>query len=122
MMENWLERSARSAVIAGAGVLLVVVCWRIFASGFTAGAFTWALFCTAPLWIPLRWLLQRNRTSYAIFTLCVVPYLVAGLTEAVANPPRRAWAGLVLVLSFLLFVALIIYLRVTRPVASAASH
>ena len=50
-------------------------------------------------------------------TLAVTPYIVVGITEAVANPASREWAGLCLLAAFLLFVLLVGYLRVTRDPA-----
>ncbi|HEY4368980.1 MAG TPA: DUF2069 domain-containing protein [Steroidobacteraceae bacterium] len=73
-----------------------------------------ALALTLPLWAPLPGIIRRTRRTYAWATLCVVPYFVLGVTEAVANPAARVWAGLCLSLALLLFVALIGYLRVTR--------
>ncbi len=115
MTATSMEPVARACVLAGAGALLAAVGWRIFASGVSVSAGMWTLVLTAPLWIPLAWLLRRHRKTYAIFTLCVIPYLIVGLTEAIANPTWRDWAALVICVSFVLFVSLIAYLRVTRP-------
>jgi uncharacterized membrane protein len=113
-----MEPVARACVLAGVATLFFAVSWRMFASGVSVSACAWTLVLTAPLWIPLAWLLRRNRKTYAIFTLCVIPYLIAGLTEAVANPTWRDWAALVICVSFVLFASLIAYLRITRPVRS----
>jgi uncharacterized membrane protein len=115
MKAKSLEESTRIVVLAAAVALVVAVGWRVLANGISAAACAWAVLCTAPLWLPLRWLVQRNRRTYAMFTLCIIPYLVTGLTEAVANPIWRGWAAFVLCVSFLTFVSLIAYLRVTRP-------
>jgi uncharacterized membrane protein len=117
-MTHRLEAPTRTAVLIGTLALLLAVCWRSFATGINAATMTWALVCTGPLWIALPWLLRRNRKAFAAFTLCVIPYLIAGITEAVASPPWRIWAALVLCVSFLLFVSLIAYLRVTRPISA----
>lgn len=69
---------------------------------------------TLPLWAPLRGLIRRNRRTYAWATLCVIPYFILGVTEAVANPQTRLWSGTCLGLSLVLFAGLIGYLRVTR--------
>jgi len=61
----------------------------------------------------LRGLIHRSRRTHAAMTLCVIPYFVLGVTEAVANPSARWWAALCLSLALLLFVALIGYLRLT---------
>src|SRR3954453_416503 len=117
-MSNRLEVWTRNLVLGGTIALLLAICWRFLAAGASTGTLSSAILCTTPLWIPLPWLWRGNRKTYAAFTLCVIPYLIAGITEAVASPRWRGWAGFVLCLSFLLFVSLIAYLRVTRPVAS----
>jgi uncharacterized membrane protein len=51
----------------------------------------------------------------------VIPYFIVGITESIANPARRNWAGVCLALSLCLFVSLIAYLRVTRPIKTNSS-
>jgi uncharacterized membrane protein len=75
---------------------------------------------TCPLWAPLRGLLRRTRKTYAWATLCVIPYFILGVTEAIANPQRRVWSALCLALALSLFVALILYLRATNPARHAS--
>src|SRR4051794_2846217 len=104
-MSTRLAIATRNVVVVGATALLVAVCWRILARGIDVRTLIWAILCTALLWIPLPWLLRGSRKAYAAFTLCVIPYLIAGITEAVANPTWRGWAAFVLCLSFLLFVS-----------------
>jgi uncharacterized membrane protein len=113
-----LQGSIRRIVIGATAALVLAVVWRVFAPGVGTRTVCWALLGTAPLWIPLPWLLRGHRKTYAAFTLCVIPYLIVGITEAVANPIWRSWAALVLCDAFLLFVTLIAYLRVTRTVAA----
>lgn len=72
-----------------------------------------------PLLLPLRGFLKRDRRTFAWATLCLVPYIIVGLTEIVANPSGRDWAVGCLLLSFAAFVGCIAYLRVTRPVSPA---
>jgi uncharacterized membrane protein len=112
------QLSVRNAVLVGTLALLLAICWRGFATGVNGTSIGWVLICTSPLWIPVPWLLRQNRKAYAAYTLCVIPYLIVGITEAVANPQWRPWAAFVLCVAFLLFVGLIAYLRVTRPTAS----
>jgi uncharacterized membrane protein len=59
--------------------------------------------------------MRRDRRTYAWATLCVIPYFILGVTEALANPERRLWSGLCLAFALLLFSTLILYLRVTNP-------
>ena len=51
---------------------------------------------------------------YAWMTLALAPSLVFGLTEVVANPAMRRWAGLVLFDVVAAFALLLAYLRATR--------
>jgi uncharacterized membrane protein len=73
-----------------------------------------AVAATAPLWISLPHLRRGVRRTFAWMTLATIPYLVLALTEAIANPTARAWAGTCLIVGFALFVVEIGYLRVTR--------
>jgi len=78
-----------------------------------------ALACAllVPLLLPLPGLLRSRRRTHAWATLCVAPYFIYGMTEVIANPPVRVMAGAILFASLALFVALVSYLRLTRPVA-----
>jgi uncharacterized membrane protein len=114
-MSNRLELCVRNLVLLGTTALLIAIWWRVLSAGMSVGKMGWAIACTSPLWIALPWLARQSRKAYATLTLCVIPYLIVGITEAIANPLWRAWAALVLCVSFLLFVSLIAYLRVTRP-------
>jgi uncharacterized membrane protein len=73
-----------------------------------------AVAATAPLWLGLPHLVRGRRRTFAWMTLATVPYLVFALTEAIANPAARAWAGVCLFVGFALFVVHIGYLRVSR--------
>jgi len=74
-----------------------------------------ALLWLAPLAVPLPGLFRGKRHTYAWATLLVVGYVALALTEVVANPHSRAVAAAILFVSFALFVALVAYLRLTRP-------
>lgn len=69
---------------------------------------------SSPLLIALPRLSAGNRRTYAWMTLAVTPFLIVGITEAVANPSTRAWAAACLFVAFALFVMLVSYLRTTR--------
>jgi uncharacterized membrane protein len=71
-----------------------------------------------PLALPLPGILHGRRRTYAWATLCVTPYFIYGTTEAVANPAGRTAAGAILATSLALFVALVAFLRLTRPQAA----
>lgn len=68
-----------------------------------------------PLLLPLPGLLRGRRRTCAWATLCVAPYFIYGVTEVIANPAVRSMAGAILFASLALFVALVSYLRLTRP-------
>jgi uncharacterized membrane protein len=68
-----------------------------------------------PLLLPLKGLLRGDRRTYAWATLCIAPCFVYGITEVIANSSVRAIAAVILFTSLAHFVALVAYLRVTRP-------
>jgi uncharacterized membrane protein len=70
-----------------------------------------------PLLLPLKGLLQGDRRTYAWATLCIAPCFVYAITEVIANSQVRAIAAAMLFMSLAHFVALVAYLRVTRPEA-----
>jgi len=74
-----------------------------------------ALAWLVPLLLPLPGVLRGSRRTCAWATLCVGPYLIAGVTETIANPAWRALAAAIVFAGLAWFVALIRYLRVTRP-------
>ena len=99
-------------------LIAVVVAWQLAVELSGARIFMAALL-TIPLWAPVRGVLRHDRRTYAWATLCVIPYFILGVTEAVANPTTRLWAGACLALALLLFAVLIAYLRVTNPIRSS---
>jgi uncharacterized membrane protein len=76
----------------------------------------------APLLLPLPGLLRGTRRTYAWATLCLLPCLVAGMTEAIVNPAARGWAGVCLALALAAFAALIGFLRATGGSATRAAQ
>lgn len=102
------------------GLMAVIVAWQL-SIALSPERLLAAVVFTCPLWAPLRGLLRRTRKTYAWATLCVIPYFILGITEAVANPQRRMWAAFCLASALCLFVSLILYLRATNPVRQAAS-
>lgn len=114
LLESLLAKRLRIAVLANAAALVVsLIVWRAM-TGFSTGDFVLVAILTLPVAIAVPKLLAGNRRTYAWMTLAVTPFLVVAITEAVANPAARAWAGLCLGVAFILFVLLIAYLRVTR--------
>ena len=114
LITDSLARRTRIAVASTIAVLIAaLVVWRV-QTGFSTGDAVLIVVLSLPLLIALPRLLSGHRRAYAWMTLAVTPFLVVAITEAVANPAQRAWAGLCLAVAFLLFVLLIAYLRVTR--------
>ena len=113
-LESLLAKRLRMAVIANTAALVVaLILWRAM-TGFSAADAVLIVILTLPVAIAIPKLLAGNRRTYAWMTLAVTPFLVVAMTEAVASPESRAWAGLCLVVALALFVLLIGYLRVTR--------
>jgi uncharacterized membrane protein len=104
---------ATATIVLLFALIAVVVAW-LLSTGFSAGRVVWAVVLTVPLWLPIYGVLRSHRKTFAWATLCVIPYFILGVTEAIANPERRIWSGLCLGLALALFVALILYLRITN--------
>jgi uncharacterized membrane protein len=107
--------TARNAVAGLIGLLCALfVTWH--AARYSAA--TAALACTlgvAP-WLALGPSLWRgDRRSHVAATLLTAPYLGYGLMEVLANPGARVYAGALVLLAFALFVALLAFLRLSRP-------
>ncbi|HEX7375182.1 MAG TPA: DUF2069 domain-containing protein [Steroidobacteraceae bacterium] len=113
-------QTARRAVLVSIVLLAVSVTFAALRSGTAPGNLLLAAVLLVPLALPLPGILRGRRRTYAWATLCVTPYFIYGTTEAVANPAVRAAAGAILVTSLAFFVALVAYLRHTRPQAAPA--
>ncbi|HEY0941771.1 MAG TPA: DUF2069 domain-containing protein [Steroidobacter sp.] len=109
-----LAQRARIAVVSTLSALIAgLIIWRV-RTGLSVGDVVLIVVLILPLLVALPRLLAGHRRTYAWMTLAVTPFLVVGITEAVANPSQRVWAALCIMIAFLLFVLLIAYLRVTR--------
>ena len=108
---------ARALVLVLLVALAVVVALALVrsAEGDVVSLAVLVAFLLTPLVLPLPGLLGCNRRTYAWATLCLTPCFVYGLTELVANPPLRVHAAAMVLLSLALMVALVAYLRITRP-------
>jgi uncharacterized membrane protein len=107
-------KRARRGVLAAMSVLgLLVVVATLRSSPWPANLFL-VIAWLVPVLLPLRGLLAGSRRAYAWATLCVSPYLIAGVTEMIANPALRTFASFITFASLAWFAALIWYLRVTR--------
>lgn len=110
-------QTARRAVLASHALLLAtVILWQLVTRADSTGLKLAVLF-SIPLLLPWRGLLRGKRYTHAWSTLCVMPYLVLGLVESIANPGGRLWSGACLALSLAFFIAVILYLRISRPPA-----
>jgi uncharacterized membrane protein len=108
------EARLRAAILcATSGLALVIAAW-ILSRNLSALRVIAASAAALPLCAFLPFLVRKQRRAYAALTLCLVAYLTFSLMELVANPAARVWASVSLLSSFVLFVFLIAYLRVTR--------
>lgn len=106
---------ARRTVLGAMLVLgLLVLAAALYSAPWPANLLL-ALAWLAPLLLPLPGVLRGSRRTSAWATLCVAPYLIAGVTETIANPALRALAGAIVFAGLAWFAALIRFLRVTRP-------
>jgi uncharacterized membrane protein len=115
MMADALLAARLRYVVVGAisSLILALLMWRA-QNGLSVGELVLIAVLTLPLFVALPKLLAGHRRTYAWMTLAITPFIVVAITEAVANPTSRAWAGLCLMVALVLFVLLIGYLRVTR--------
>lgn len=101
------------------GLLCALLALSVFAvareAQGPAGALLLGGFLVVPALLPLRGLARRERRAYAWATLCIAPHFVYALTELVANPALRGVAVAMLFTGLSLVVALVAYLRLTRP-------
>jgi uncharacterized membrane protein len=115
-----LNRLTTFTIVLVFALIAVVVAWQL-AAGISTSRILLCAVLTCPLWAPLRGLARGDRRTYAWATLCVIPYFILGLVEAVANPERRLWPALCLAIALMLFVALIVYLRASNPLRNATT-
>lgn len=108
----------RAALSFHALLMITVLMWRIGMHP-AASDIIWALLLCIPLALPTHGLWRGKRYTHAWATLCVIPYFIVGVTEAVADPAQRIWAAVCLGLALLLFAALIAYLRLSAPQEAA---
>lgn len=105
--------------VAALLVLMVATGWLLWLAlpgdGFArAGT---AVLLTLPLAIPLPGLLRRRRYTGLWATFLLTPYLALALMEVIANPAARLAAPLVMLMILATLVALVGWLRTSRPPA-----
>jgi uncharacterized membrane protein len=94
--------------------LAVLTMGWLSATGVSTIKVVIATIIVVPLLFAWPRLRAGERRTYAWTTLAIIPFFVLALTEAIANPAARAWAGTCLIVALLSFVALIGHLRATR--------
>jgi uncharacterized membrane protein len=108
-------KRARCTVLAAMSVLgLLVVTAALRTAPLPANVYL-SLAWLLPVLLPLRGVLAGSRRTHAWATLCVAPYVIAGVMETIANPTLRSLAASIVFASLAWFATLIGYLRVTRP-------
>lgn len=107
--------NVRTVVLALVAALCAVLAAWHLARYSTPTAALAILVLVAPWTLPLRGLLRGERRTCVLALLLSVPYVGYGVTEVLANPGARAYAGATVLLAFAIFVALVAYLRVSRP-------
>jgi uncharacterized membrane protein len=75
------------------------------------GVLPWAVLAPG-LW-------RGNRRRHVWATLLAAPYLGYGIMDVLANPGARRYAGGLVLITCALFIALVAFLRVSRPPAPA---
>ena len=106
------KRAVRWTTSVLATLIAVVIAWQL-SKELSVARLAIAIVLSVPLLLPVAGLLRGNRRTHAWATLCVIPYFILGVTEAIANPSQRLWAAACLSLALALFVLLIAYLRLT---------
>lgn len=110
-----MQTTIRRWVLLTWTALFALVCARQLQQGLNFTQVLWALLFALPLLLALPGLIKGKRYTHSWATLCVLPYFVVGITEAVANTEIRTWALLLLGASLLWFFALLGFLRVSPP-------
>jgi uncharacterized membrane protein len=111
--------AARGWALVTAAILAACVAAATLRSAQWPVNLLWTALMLLPLAAPLPGLWRGQRRTYAWATMCVAPYFVYGITEVIANPAVRGAAGLILSASLGWFIALVHYLRRSRPAAGA---
>jgi uncharacterized membrane protein len=106
---------AQRLALATLAVVVITVGGAAMLNSPWPGSALLAAVLVLPLLLPLKGLLRGDRRTYAWATLCIAPSFLYAITEAIANSLVRAIAAAILVASLAHFVALVAYLRVTRP-------
>jgi uncharacterized membrane protein len=106
-------RNARRALLAAWICLFAsVACWVL--PGAAIGAVA-ALVAGLPLLLPLPGIVRGNRRVLRAASMALSPALALSITEFIANPPARPFAGATLALVFAGFAGVLASLRTLPP-------
>jgi uncharacterized membrane protein len=112
---------ARRCVLALIAALLCTLWSWQWLRAPSLGNALWTAIASVPILIPLRGILRGKARSFALATLCLTPYFIAGVNESIVSEKARPWAITLLGLSLLLFFALLAGLRLARQAERQAS-
>lgn len=111
---NLRSASTRRVAVAAWLLLMVSVAAWVFEPAAIGRVF--AAIAFLPLLLPLPGLLGNSSRALRAAPLALAPVLALAVTELIANPPARPWAGLSLAFVFAAFAALIAAIRTSpRP-------
>ena len=119
MIPSEAARIARTILLALATALCAVfVLWHTMRYSVATAALASVVGVTPWLLLaPGLW--RGRRESHAAALLLASPYLAYGLTEVLANPGARRYAGATVLLAFGVAIASLAYQRLTQPRAAA---
>lgn len=119
MIASEAARIARVVLVTLVTALCVIfVLWHIERYSPATAALISVIGVTP--WLMLsRGLWRGRRESHGAALLLTSPYLAYGLTEVLANPGARPYAGATVLLAFGIAVASLAYQRLTQPRAAA---
>jgi uncharacterized membrane protein len=107
------RQAARGLLLAAyLGLLALVVGWHAWLHPSAYFPTALVLLVTAvPLLLPLRGLLHGRVQAHLWAGLLMLPYVMQGLVESLANPPQRAPALAQVTLALVVFGAAALYAR-----------
>jgi uncharacterized membrane protein len=102
----------RALLAAWLGLLASVACWALPGAGAGPAA---ALVAGLPLLLPLPGILRGARRVLRAAPMALAPALALSVTEFIANPPARPFAGATLALVLAAFAGVLASLRTLPP-------
>lgn len=109
-------------IVACASLIALIFCclaWELWGAPLRPGG-SWLVLKTVPLLAPLRGVLHGRRYTFKWSMMLALPYFIEGATRAFADAaPSSRYAAAEVALSSLFFAGTALYLRLTRPGASA---